>query len=828
MFASTNRNYHLTRAAALAVLLSVLLGCPALTARAAAPEGNADGVTFSITAPDAQGVFLAGDFNGWNAQDLPLTRGDDGLWSITVKLEPGDHQYKFVVDGEWLEDRDNSRKEADPFGGSNSLLTVAADGSIVGGGAPAPAPATAGTADTAAADIDLDRAGPQAVDGGVAFVYHNPDAGSVNLAGSMNGWSADATPLRDHGKGRWSVVVPLEAGEHQYKFVVDGNWTQDPGNGQAVSDGYGGSNSAVTVDDGGGLVASAETPAAASQASATLDTKVNLQGRYLTRFEFSKNVPVTVDSDDIVDPRWRLQRPSQSVDLNFDTQVSDVAHTLMRIRLDSESNIIQNNVAGFLDEATLNVAPSNFNLRAFWNQEVYSSHDLLGMAGHVDLPGTILNDDLGLGKGSAGALFESHPLGLNARLFFANYHNADYYNDPDLYDNTGEDKIGLRLSHGLGKFEIGLPLYLERTLVWADFGDLVSLTSTGIPTLDEHRANTGDSSTWYEIEDMDMFGGVDVRYDLDEKWDLGLQVLYNQSRQRLATGNEAGQNNTNGVIDVPFLDRDRVLVGGVVAFQPAANHDLTLTHINTGTDEGTADDRFLEWTYQDQSTANKNVFFAMSDSPAVAGQDSTDVVWNWRGEDRSGHLWLRRLSRSYDYGAVGRKAPQDSTVSSHDETIWYLAGRGVYGASDSKYGRYELEAGLTLADHGVADWKNSTTELIFRYDRDLTRKLGVLADIRYVKYHLEGQPDGSEALDLDSDYVNPFIGLRYTPIRRLELVAAYGVDPVDFSIDYDGRQLGRWWYRQNYLFDHPGATVLDAEESLKNARVLTLRAQLQF
>ena len=43
-------------------------------------------------------------FNGWNAADLALTQGADGVWSVTVKLDAGQYEYKFVVDGVWLED----------------------------------------------------------------------------------------------------------------------------------------------------------------------------------------------------------------------------------------------------------------------------------------------------------------------------------------------------------------------------------------------------------------------------------------------------------------------------------------------------------------------------------------------------------------------------------------------------------------------------------------------------------------------------------------------------------------------------------------------------
>ena len=58
-------------------------------------------VEFSCHAPDAQAVFLAGCFNDWSADTLPLTRHEDGNWSVVVPLRTGHHEYKFVVDGQW-------------------------------------------------------------------------------------------------------------------------------------------------------------------------------------------------------------------------------------------------------------------------------------------------------------------------------------------------------------------------------------------------------------------------------------------------------------------------------------------------------------------------------------------------------------------------------------------------------------------------------------------------------------------------------------------------------------------------------------------------------
>ena len=43
---------------------------------------------------------------------------------MTVSLAPGDHEYKFVVDGIWQEDADNPRRKADPFRSAMSMLVV--------------------------------------------------------------------------------------------------------------------------------------------------------------------------------------------------------------------------------------------------------------------------------------------------------------------------------------------------------------------------------------------------------------------------------------------------------------------------------------------------------------------------------------------------------------------------------------------------------------------------------------------------------------------------------------------------------------------------------
>ncbi len=90
-------------------LFTILLCCVAiiLSQRVALAEDY----EFHYKAPDAKGVELMCDFNGWKG--VAMTKGDDGIWKVKVDLPTGTHAYKFLVDGkDWVFDPDNSTKKA--------------------------------------------------------------------------------------------------------------------------------------------------------------------------------------------------------------------------------------------------------------------------------------------------------------------------------------------------------------------------------------------------------------------------------------------------------------------------------------------------------------------------------------------------------------------------------------------------------------------------------------------------------------------------------------------------------------------------------------------
>jgi 1,4-alpha-glucan branching enzyme len=58
---------------------------------------------FRYSAPDATKVELMCEHNGWTG--VPMTKGEDGVWTTKVSLSPGTYAYKFLVDGkEWVMD----------------------------------------------------------------------------------------------------------------------------------------------------------------------------------------------------------------------------------------------------------------------------------------------------------------------------------------------------------------------------------------------------------------------------------------------------------------------------------------------------------------------------------------------------------------------------------------------------------------------------------------------------------------------------------------------------------------------------------------------------
>jgi 1,4-alpha-glucan branching enzyme len=250
-FSNRSRNFVLTLSAVavLGVALSPA-GCAVMRAvrtRLPKPRPTQQGVLFQYDAPAAREVNLAGSFNNWGGTQGggrfdpridQMTPDEQGIWRIYVPLPPGRYQYKFVIDQVRWEKDPNNPDVAQEGGFENSLVVVP-EGIKYEVPFISLATALEATGKAAAAGNKVD----------VEFSLDAPDAKNVSVAGTFNNWVADKDRLKKDSKGVWRVTLSAPAGKHEYKFVVDGQWKEDPANPNKTPDPYGGTNSVIEVSE---------------------------------------------------------------------------------------------------------------------------------------------------------------------------------------------------------------------------------------------------------------------------------------------------------------------------------------------------------------------------------------------------------------------------------------------------------------------------------------------------------------------------------------------------------------------------------------------------
>jgi len=166
-------------------------------------------VYLDLDAPLATNVFVAGLFNEWDATSTRMARRpDDGWWYVELDLFPGRYGYKFVVDGDWIEDPLSETSSRD--GNRNT------DNSIL---------------DPKLRRVETRPVRPLSSFASlvpIRFEYRDRTARYVSVAGEFNGWNAENHQLSLEKVGLWSAELRVPPGEYAYKFVVDGKWFLDP------------------------------------------------------------------------------------------------------------------------------------------------------------------------------------------------------------------------------------------------------------------------------------------------------------------------------------------------------------------------------------------------------------------------------------------------------------------------------------------------------------------------------------------------------------------------------------------------------------------------
>jgi 1,4-alpha-glucan branching enzyme len=95
------------------------------TVKKAAAKPAKQSIVFTVRTEKGKAVYLAGSFNEWSTTAKKMAyKAKEGIYSTTIKLAPGEYEYKFVIDGTWCADPENANAVKNDQGTFNSVITV--------------------------------------------------------------------------------------------------------------------------------------------------------------------------------------------------------------------------------------------------------------------------------------------------------------------------------------------------------------------------------------------------------------------------------------------------------------------------------------------------------------------------------------------------------------------------------------------------------------------------------------------------------------------------------------------------------------------------------
>ena len=81
----------------------------------------------------------------------------------------------------------------------------------------------------------------------ITFSLTSPDAKEVILMGDFNQWNPKVHPMKKTKTGVWEKATLLFPGTYEYRFIVDGQWENDPNNAQTRTNQFGTKNNFIVV-----------------------------------------------------------------------------------------------------------------------------------------------------------------------------------------------------------------------------------------------------------------------------------------------------------------------------------------------------------------------------------------------------------------------------------------------------------------------------------------------------------------------------------------------------------------------------------------------------
>jgi len=753
------------------------------------------GISFFLSAPEAEGVFIAGDFNDWSETANPMRQTENG-WRTEIAIPPGEYEYKFIVDGKYINDPDNPEKVADPYGGYNSILIV----SVKRG-----------------EDIQMaqtpDHGDEKST--GVVLEYYNPSARNVYLAGSFNDWSPDATPMESDGDGNWSVTLDLEPGKYQYKFVVDGSWQPDPDNPVTESDGYGGINSVIEIDDDGTYIES-EVKKVERTSNTFANSRVYIGGKYTGIAESRWNREG--------DRRFRLDKPRHRLESYLRVRIAENVTAWGSMNLDTRDAERIYETPLSLDSAAIELKTGTFFTQVYYNRPIGGLDDPLDIISGSRLAGTDMEIPFGLG--TAGIIAKGELFGASLTGIYCDRYNSSAIEPsvgnlidnlgrfefspfreeiinvapaPDAYTEYGTDILGARVSRPVGPLIGGGSLRFDSGTWW------YALTDLDIDVLDDWIDSTGSESDWFALGNSEWLYGGDIAFG-SELLNLWVEYLgYSYSGGVVAGNKENDAGDNNGPIDLDLGKIAGHMGGGGLSLDPVKNLSFSIGYSSILLEAPTDSGLYLRPVPSIDGDGRIDMDYIPIDS---------DIGNSWRESyfaraeiENPISLWSQggmEKSRGFIFG--GYREATTFGLGAKGSVIWNFIG-------------YELSSKWAYAKSPLKDITERESLSGISLRLRLTDNWYFSANTAYHTCYYSLQ----DSVLCDDRSLPVFVSVQYKPVDNVCMEIYWGVHPEMAN----GWPAGRREFVERYMRDND-ANFAQGWEALEDIRQIGLRGEIDF
>jgi len=707
---------------------------------------------------------------------------------------------------------------------------------------------------------------PRVENGQVVFSCQEPAAGTVYLAGAFNGWNAQGDLMERGEDGIWRLAMSLPAGRHEYKFVIDGNWTSDPNALETGPDGFGGENAIVVLAGSGDnlkiVVSEKGKPAAVSAAAVPKSVLPYISGRYVSSLITRR------DPED--DNRFGLTRPQHDIRLDFSVDISDEVSAWVETRI----NTLDDDPTLRLHRAHIVVDLKHYRLLPYHNELLVEFDDPMHLVGRIgDLKDPFGEDTQGIVLTSSA--ISAHSLGMARIVRDAGTELLAFYADDDReVDRTGlRFKVGQLPAVGISFLRVkpvqAVPVLTDRTISQGvNQGDWAFLPATWWRQFyPQYYDSTGQDTRSFDVEHYFHFTEFKIDREADKTYAADIRVpvfsealsLYGEVALRryptmkavsdvhtYKTNTGPVEYDTSTVIFNEKYDTDRLLGGLIVSPNEALDlefsYELENGKVTTNLGRSTDDPATLE--------PRVTLFSGRAHlkAPSLSLLLDPELSLSFLLEKQEllegfiyGEQWPFYEYPRYDrYGYLNNF--QDLYLRDVKQTLTLQSSLSFSTPADwrchidAKHHRYTMEkTGISGGDLVKDDVFLKTWEIIAQAEAPIIGHLWAGANLRVQTYEY-----GSEELMYWRLYYgNPYLEISYRPSPNLEFSLGWGVNPIDRfdryrrargRVDYLAGQIDLLSNVPNYRRDNDYKLELvrQAEETLEDEHRLMAVVEVNF